>query len=65
LRDGDAVDECGDEVVCVFEGVADIVETFDEEAGTLVAVMRYSVQFTRYGLTRIRFGTNRRKVISD
>ena len=65
VRDLHSVDECGDEVVGVFEGVADIVETFDEEAGTLVVVMRNSVQLAVNGFARIRFGTNRRKVISD
>ena len=65
LRDLYAVDECRDEVICVFEGVADIVQTFYQFTGTFVGVVRNSVQLAVNGLTRIRFGTNRRKVISD
>ena len=43
VRDLHSVDECRDEVVGVFEGVADVVESFDEEAGTLVVVMRGAI----------------------
>ena len=45
LRDLDFVDQGGDEVVGVFEGVADIVQTFYEEAGTLVDVVRGAIEF--------------------
>ena len=38
------VNECRDEVVGIFEGVADEVQTFYEEAGTLVIVMRDAVE---------------------
>ena len=65
LGDGDAIDECGDEAVSVFEGVADVVQTLHEEAGTLVDVMRGAVEFAGDCRTRIRFGANRRRVISD
>ena len=43
--DGYSIDECGDEVVGVFESVADVVQTFDKEAGTLVDVVRGAIEF--------------------
>ena len=43
VRDLHSIDECRDKVVGIFEGVADIVQTFDEEAGTLVVVMRGAI----------------------
>ena len=51
MRDGDAVDECRNEVICVFEGVADVVQTLHEEAGTLVDVVRGAIQFTMNGFS--------------
>ena len=51
LGDGYSVDECGDEVVGVFEGVAEVVQTFHEEAGTLVVVMRGAIESAGNGLT--------------
>ena len=65
LRDLHLVDQSRDEVVGIFEGVTDVVETLDEEAGTLVDVMRGAVEFAVDCRTRIRFGANRRRVISD
>ena len=59
------VDQGGDEVVGIFECVADEVQTLHEEAGTLVDVMRGAIEFAVDCRTRIRFGANRRKVISD
>jgi hypothetical protein len=38
-----AIDESRDEVICVFEGVADIVQTFYEFVKTLVVVMRGAI----------------------
>ena len=35
----DAVDERRDEVVGILQGIADVVEAFNEEAGTLVDIM--------------------------
>ena len=49
LRDLHLVNQSRDEVVGVFEGVADVVETLDEEAGTLVDVMRGAVEFAGDG----------------
>ena len=65
LRDLNFVDQGRDEVVGVFEGVTDVVQTLYEEAGTLVDVMRGAVEFAVDCRTRIRFGANRRRVISD
>ena len=65
LRDLHFVDECGNEVVSVFEGVADIVQTLNEEAGAFVDVVRGAIEFAVDCCTRIRFGANRRRVISD
>ena len=65
LRDLNFVDQGGNEVVSVFEGVADEVQTLHEEAGTLVDIMRGTVEFAGNCLTRMRFGTNRRRAISD
>ena len=45
LRDLNFVDQGGNEVVGVLEGVADIVQTFYEEAGTLVDVVRGAIEF--------------------
>ena len=45
LRDLNFVDQGGNEVVGVFEGVADIVQTLHEEAGTLVDVVRGAIEF--------------------
>ena len=39
------VDQGGNEVVGVFEGVADEVQTLHEEAGTLIDVMRGAIEF--------------------
>ena len=39
------VDQGGNEVVGVFEGVADEVQTFYKEAGTLVDVVRDAIEF--------------------
>ena len=50
LRDGDAIDKCGDKVVGVFECVADIMQTLHEEAGTLVDIMRGAIEFAGDGL---------------
>jgi hypothetical protein len=38
-----AIDESRDEVICVFEGVADIVQTFYQFVKTLVVVMRGAI----------------------
>ena len=65
LRDLNFVDQGGNEVVSVFEGVADEVQTLHEEAGTLVDVVRGAIEFAVDCRTRIRFGANRRRVISD
>ena len=43
LRDLHLVDQSRDEVVGVFEGVADVVESLYKEAGTLVVVMRGAI----------------------
>ena len=59
------VNECRNEVVGVFEGVADIVQTLYEETGTLIDVVRGAVEFAVDSFARIRFGANGRKVISD
>ena len=45
LRDLHFVDECRDEVVGVFEGVADVVQTLDEEPGAFVDVVRGAIEF--------------------
>lgn len=39
LGDGDAIDERRYEMVGILEGIADVVEAFNEEAGTLVDIM--------------------------
>ena len=65
LRDSDTIDKSRDEVVGVFEGVADIVQTLNKEAGTLVDIMRGAIEFAGNCLTRMQFGTNRRRAISD
>ena len=64
LRDLNFVDQGGNEVVGVFEGVADVVQTFYEEAGTLVDVVRGAIQFAGYGL-RIFIRSRGRTIISD
>jgi hypothetical protein len=51
VRDGYAIDESGDEVVGIFEGVADIVQTLNEETGTLVVVMRGAIEFAGNGFS--------------
>ena len=63
LRDFNFVDQGGNEVVGVFEGVADIVQTLNKEAGTLVDVVRGAIELAGNCLTRMRFGTNRRRAI--
>ena len=45
LRDLNFVDQGGNKVVGIFEGVADVVQTFHEEAGTLVDVVRGAIEF--------------------
>ena len=45
LRDLHLVDQSRDEVVGVFEGVADVVQTLDEEPGAFVDVVRGAVEF--------------------
>ena len=65
LCDLNFVDQGGNEVVGVFEGVADIVQTLIKEPGTLVDIMRGAVEFAGNCLPRMRFGTNRRRAISD
>ena len=59
-----SVDERRDEVVGVFEGVADVVETLHEEAGTLVDVVRDAIQFACDGL-RIVIRSRGRTIISN
>ena len=59
------VDECRNEVVGVFERVADVVQTLDEEPGAFVDVVRGAIEFAVDSFARIRFGANGRKVISD
>ena len=59
------VDERGDEVVCVVEGVAEVYRSLDEEAGALVEIVRYAVEFAGDGLTGIQCRANRQRVISD
>jgi len=49
LRDLHLVDQSRDEVVGIFEGVADVVQTLDEEAGTLVDVVRGAIEFAGDG----------------
>ena len=58
LRDGDAIDKCGDKVVGVFEGVADIMQTLNKEPGTLVDIMRGAVEFAVDGFV-VRHCTNK------
>ncbi len=43
LGDGYSVDQGGNEVICVFEGVADVVQTFYQFVKTLVVVMRGAI----------------------
>ena len=57
LRDLHFVDECGNEVVSVFEGVADIVQTLNEEAGAFVDVVRGAIEFAVDG-SAIRYFAN-------
>ena len=57
LRDGDAIDKCGDKVVGVFEGVADIMQTLNKEPGTLVDIMRGAIEFAGDGFS-VRHGTD-------
>ena len=63
LRDLNSVDQGGNEVVGVFESVADIMQTLNKEPGTLVDVVRGAVELAGNCLTRMRFGTNRRRAI--
>ena len=57
LRDLNFVDQGGNEVVGVFEGVADVMEPLDKEAGALVDIMRGAIQFAVDGLI-FRHGAN-------
>ena len=50
LGDSDAIDECGDEVVGVLEGIADEMESLYQFAGTLVGIVRDAVEFTMNGV---------------
>ena len=51
------VDQGGNEVVGIFESVADVVQTFYEEAGTLVDVVRGAIEFAVDSFV-VRHGTN-------
>ena len=51
LCDLNFVDQGGNEIVGVFEGVADIMQTLNKEAGTLVDIMRGAIEFAGDGLT--------------
>ena len=50
LRDLNFVDQGGNEIVGIFEGVADIMQTLNKEAGTLVDIMRGAVELAGDGL---------------
>ena len=50
LSDLYAVDESRDKVVGVLKGITKVVQALDEEAGTLVHVMRGAVEFAPHFL---------------
>ena len=57
LRDLNFVDQGGNEIVGVFEGVADIMQTLNKEAGTLIDIMRGAIELAVYG-SAIRYFAN-------
>ena len=64
LRDLHFVDECGDEIVCVFEGVAEIYRSLHEFAGALVEIVRDAVELAGNGL-RAFTRSRRRTILAD
>ena len=51
------VDQGGNEIVGVFEGVADIMEPLDKETGALIDIMRGAIELAGDGLA-FRYVTN-------
>ena len=64
LRRAGGVDECGDEIVCVFEGVAEIYRSLHEFAGALVEIVRDAVELAGNGL-RAFTRSRRRTILAD
>ena len=60
-----AVDESRDEVVGVLKGITKVVQALDEEAGTLVHVMRGAVELAGNGFSGIKFRANRQRTLAD
>ena len=64
LGDLNFVDQGGNEVVGVFEGVADVVQPIHQFTGALVDVVRGAIEFAVDGL-RIFIRSTQRSIISD